>query len=237
MSSELVKLCNVCGGSTFGDMRARRGVRCSTCGSLERTRVMMLQLERLAIPTPEQRVLHFAPERGLSRRLRAAVRAGNYTAYDLHPENFHPGTERFDLCRQVGELPTGRYDLIVHSHVLEHLPCNYTAVLFHLHRALTATGVHLCSTPILPGHYEDQWVGLTEAERKKRFGQEDHVRRFGLDDLAVTLGMVFRLPARYDLTDVFSPEELDRVNIPDYARQGYSQHSVLVLRKEDLLLR
>jgi phosphoglycolate phosphatase len=197
----------------------------------------MLHLQRIGVPRAGQRVLHFAPERGLAERLRDIVGAANYEAYDLHPESYGSGTQRFDLCRQAHELPSARYDLIVHSHVLEHLPCNYSAVLFHLHRALASDGLHVCCVPFLEGHYEEQGGRLSNAERKRRFGQEDHVRRFGAADVADTLGMVVRLPSAYDLTGLFPVEALQRANIPDYARSGYSPHSVLVLCKEDLLLR
>ena len=41
--------CNICGGAEFLDMNVRKGVRCGQCGSLERTRLLWLYLERLEI--------------------------------------------------------------------------------------------------------------------------------------------------------------------------------------------
>ena len=218
-------------------MRSRPAVRCRECNSLERTRVLMLQLERHNMPLPGQRVLHFAPEIAVTRKLTGIVGSENYFARDLQPKNFAGiDVKPFDLCKESPNLETEHYDLIIHSHVMEHLPCNYTAVLWHLHRSLRSTGLHVCSIPIVAGGFEDNWGPISAAERTRRFGQHDHLRRFGVDDLASTLGMVFELPATYNLEAEFSPELLDRYNIPAYARVGFTQHSVLVLRKKDLKL-
>jgi phosphoglycolate phosphatase len=119
---------------------------------------------------------------------------------------------------------------------MEHLPCNVTAILWHLHEALSPTGYHIFSVPILPGFYEETLFPVSEEEKTKRFGQFDHVRRFGSEDLDRSLGMLFSLPKTYDLTQKFSASELDTANIPEPARKGWTGHSVFILRKSDLLL-
>lgn len=229
--------CNVCGDDEFGDVGRRERVRCMRCGSLERTRVMMLHLERLGVPRSGDPVLHLAPEAGLADVLRQAAGDAHYRAGDATPENFERPVERLDLCADAATLPSDHYRVILHAHVVEHVPCNYTAVLLHLHRALHPDGVHLCSIPFLPGHYEDTWRPLPDDERTARFGQWDHVRMFGTDDLDRSLGMVFRLPAEYDLEREFPVEQLDAANIPEPARRGFTPHTVLAFRKHDLLIR
>lgn len=49
--------------------------------------------------------------------------------------------------------------------------------------------------------------------------------------------MIFRLPERYDLTAVFDPALLARHNIPETLWRGWSPNSVLLIEKEDLLLK
>ena len=56
-------------------------------------------------------------------------------------------------------------------------------------------------------------------------------------DIQRTLGMIFRLPADYDLTVEFDEATLIRNNIPRINWRGWSPNSVMVLDKGDLLLR
>ncbi len=229
--------CNICGCSRFSDMPKRPAVRCEECGSLERTRAVTLHVDRLALPEGAA-ILHFAPERGLSRKLRA-IGGESYRAADIDPKRFRAfgvegPIERFDLGRDIFSLPENRFDLIVHNHVLEHLECNYTIVLIKLARALTDSGIMLFTVPILPGHFSDELMTLSVAEKRARFGPMLHVRRFGADFLQATIGMIFRIPVGYDLTRRFSEPELREANIPEHHWQTYTGASVFAVRKQDL---
>lgn len=228
--------CNVCGGRRFGDQRARKGVRCIQCGSLERTRVLQLVLFESGIIKPGLRVLHLAPELGIARNIKKVVGEG-YEPYDLFPEKFRGlAVRKMNLVTDVEGLRSENHDVVIHSHVMEHVPCDATAVLFHLHRSLRSTGRHVFCVPIRAGHYEAQFGGLTPEERIRRFGQDDHIRLYGARDLAVTLGMIFKLPAEYDLEKQFGAGILDRFNIPKSARKGFNSNTVFVLRKDDIKL-
>jgi phosphoglycolate phosphatase len=121
-------------------------------------------------------------------------------------------------------------------HVMEHIPCDVTAVLFHLHRALKNDGYHIFCIPVITGTYASDFGELSREQAQRKFGHHDHVRRFGADDLEMTLGMVFRLPPEYDLTAEYDSSLLDSFNIPPYARTGWSPHNVLVKRKGDIKL-
>ncbi|WP_240477015.1 methyltransferase domain-containing protein [Roseivivax marinus] len=180
--------------------------------------------------------MHFAPERGLYPHLSAGGVA-TYDPVDFAPELFKfCNARKIDLCTDAARLPRHSYDLIIHSHIAEHIPCNITAVLFHLHRALKPGGMQLMCIPFLSGHYEEDLRALSDEEATRRFGQKDHVRKFGTADLRGTIGMIFRLPNRYSLLDWFSAETLDECNIPEAARSGFTPSTVLPVKKEDLLL-
>jgi hypothetical protein len=228
--------CNLCGGDRFAEMSGRPRVRCERCGSLERTRVLKLMLDKWCELRPGSRILHIAPERGIYQSI-AGVAGVNYEPVDLHPEAYSFGpVRRFDVALEVESLPSKHYDIVIHSHVMEHVPCNVTAALFHLHRSLTDGGIHLFSIPIMGGAYECDLGRLSDPERTRRFGQSDHYRRFGAADIHSTLGMVFRLPQRYELTDHFPIDLLDACSIPSSARGGFTSHSVFCLKKSDLKL-
>ena len=226
--------CNICGGTGFSDMPKRPRVRCTDCGSLERTRVAAMHIGRTVDLPPDARILHFAPERGLSVMLRE-LGGDNYRAVDIEPSRY-PGldVETFDLCRDVFDLPLGHYDLIVHNHVLEHIECNYTVVLIRLAQALKRSGTMLFSMPILPGEFREELIEAPLTEKLSRFGPMVHVRRFGTDTLQKTLGMIFRIPERYDLRDVFPEADLIEANIPRHHWAAFTGATVFRVGPDDL---
>ncbi|HEY0662667.1 MAG TPA: methyltransferase domain-containing protein [Lysobacter sp.] len=195
---------------------------------------MKMYIEALGLGS-EARVLHLAPERGLSVWLRS--RFTDYVAadYDLPRYSHIPGIIKVDLCQRDYGLP-GKFDLILHSHVIEHLPCNYAVVLIRLHRHLTRDGRHLFSVPIYGSSYEESLAPLTPEVATQRFGQFDHVRRFSARDIGNTIGSVFDIPETYQLRDRFSEQQLRAAHIPEDAWSGYSGHSVFCLSPDDLLV-
>lgn len=230
--------CNLCGGTTFEDWKNRPKSLCSQCHSQERTRVLKLYLDKLDLG-PESKILHIAPERSLAAYLTARVGSGDgYDAVDINPKRYSfANARKLDLVTDAEGLPSEYYDLILHVHVIEHLPCDDTSVLFHLHRALKPTGLHLCSIPILKGRYAAEFTPMSPERALKEFGHKEHVRRFGRDDIHRTLGMIFELPAEYDLETEFDVATLDRFNVPAFARKGWSPHTVLAWRKDQIKLR
>ena len=229
--------CNICGSRKFVPIKARGNVRCADCGSLERTRVMALFIDKFRLVSPTTRVLHIAPEAGLAKRLLATA-GDRCTLADIDPGRYRSlgRVSRLDLCRDLEAIPARSYDLIVHSHVLEHVPCNHAYVLFHLHRILSDEGRVVCSIPFMRGHFDFATSPDIDAgERRRRFGQHNHYCRFGTADLEMSLGKLYKLPD-YDLTREFDQADLDRYNIPKAARRGLTPHTVLCLRRDDYML-
>jgi hypothetical protein len=229
--------CNICGGIQFGEINGRTNARCLSCGSYERTRLLFIYLEKLNIQ-PDWKVLHLAPERGLFNILSALVLPGNYITADLNPARylFDSNCRKLNLCDLDSEL-SGQYDLIIHSHVLEHTPCPVAYTLYHLHRMLKKDGHHVCIIPFSKGAWDECFdQGLSHEERKKRFGQWDHVRLFGRDDVFLNLGKLLNLPADFDATRLASPDTLSLANIPKSHWYGFHGGTVLVLSKNDMKL-
>ena len=144
--------CNICGCKIFLDMNNRKGVRCKDCGSLERTRLVWMYIQKLNVDS-SWKVLHLAPERALYGVLSNLIDNENYTVADISPERypFAKNCQRIDLC-ELDEYSSSTYDLILHLHVLEHIPCNIAYPLFHLHRMLKEHGRHLCVIPFMNGN-------------------------------------------------------------------------------------
>jgi phosphoglycolate phosphatase len=212
---------------------------CGGCGANARARLLWLFLKQGSFLQAGTRVLHVAPEEALAPRIRDIVGAG-YEPVDISPEDYPhvPGIRKFDLSSDAAELPSRHYDLIIHSHVMEHVRCNITALLFHLTRALKDDGSQVCCIPVMRDQtYEEDLSELNSADATQRFGQHDHVRRFGALDLEMTLGMLFRLPRRYDLLEHFTEAQLIEHRIPRSSWMNWSPNSVLVLGRTDLLLK
>jgi hypothetical protein len=227
--------CNICGTNEFADMKNRVAVRCRACNSLERTRLLWLYIEKYAGLHSGMRVLHIAPELGLYQRISNIVAPANYHAADLFPElyKFPNALRRIDLCDLEGVEPD-YYDLIIHSHVLEHVTCNIGYTLFHLHRMLKPAGMHICVIPFMSGKYDECFQDLAPEERVRRFGQADHVRRFGIDDVDQHLGKLLNFSTNFDAELEFGAEMLTRYNIPKVVWRGLSPHTVLRLGKHDM---
>lgn len=227
--------CNICGSEQFKDINGRRGVLCVLCGSYPRNRMMKLYIDRLDLPATA-RVLHLAPERGLMKVVRE--RWNDYVPADLDIERYRnvAGLRRFDLTDLDAYTELGTFDLVLHSHVMEHLPCNYTAVLVKLHKRLRPGGHHLFSVPIHGKAYEESFEALASEEATRRFGQFDHVRRFSAADISRTLGAVFDLREYQQPLALFGDAALAEANIPRESRNAFTGASVFQVRPGSLRL-
>lgn len=171
--------CPVCGWSfdEFKPAWNRAGAICWRCGAHERHRALWLLLdrERPELLRGTRRLLHFAPEDCLERRLRRG--SFEYVTGDLDPAK---GQIRLDLLDL--DLPDGSFDAILCSHVLEHIPDDRRA-MSELRRVLTPDGWCIVMVPIDPERsetYED--ASITDpAERERHFWQHDHVRVYARD--------------------------------------------------------
>lgn len=226
-------ICNICDGISFREVRGRPNAECVNCGSRERTRAIFELIERYNLLGSATRVLHFSPELGLSDRIKAKVGQELYDSYDLNPQNYSKciGVKKFDLTVDAHLLPSRKYDLIIHSHVMEHIHSWVAPVLWHIHRSLTRSGTHLFCIPISMGHSTSNIGPLSKEERNHQFGQSDHVRRFGHLDIDKTIGAVFRLsPETNGLPFDESTAIKYGINIEKARRE------IFMMKKDDLLL-
>jgi SAM-dependent methyltransferase len=170
------RTCPICGYkglfSPFG-WPVRPEAQCRGCGSLERHRLVKLWLEENGSLVRDKRVLHFAPD-ALAHVVKPLAR--EYTTADL----YEAANLRVNI-ENMSEVPSGRFDVVVCSHVLEHV--DDRAALREIHRILAPGGVALILTPVVEGWsstYQDPSITLP-LDRAVHFGQSDHIRVFGSD--------------------------------------------------------
>lgn len=174
--------CPVCGllaraFKSGGIGKPRPNAKCPGCGSLERHRLFWLHLQDQVwpeLPAGKKDVLHVAPEDFLAAKLKPRADI-NYVSGDLMVAGSMARLDLTDIA-----FWDEQFDLIICSHVLEHVPDDARAMR-ELHRVLRPGGVLIAMVPIRgETTYED--FSITDpAERVHHFGQEDHVRVYGRD--------------------------------------------------------
>jgi SAM-dependent methyltransferase len=172
--------CPCCGG-TFRKFVPRwdHDGLCPKCLSLSRHRAMCLFLvDRLGKREGEIRLLHFAPEEGLARKI-ASLPGVDYVSADMDPQSSAQLT--FDMTDIP--MPDASFDVILCSHVLEHVPDDRKAMR-ELRRVLKPDGVLYSMHPVEADRAETfEDLSITDpAERQRLFGQWDHVRVYALED-------------------------------------------------------
>lgn len=228
--------CPICNGQTFKKSTRHRYHVCLTCGSVERTRMMYLTMIKLGIPRTNDRILHFAPEKSFIN-LFSESHGEKYQACDLFPEqsrykNSKKVVRRLDICEDLYSMPSDEWNLILHNHVLEHLFCSVKGVLCGFDRILKPGGAMLWTIPVKSKlrTTENLNPDLSDEERVKKFGQKNHVRRFGgdvLDLIEQALGVDCFVPVK----SLFTEKELKMAGIQWKPEKKPDGDSIFLYRK------
>lgn len=155
---------------------------CPRCGAHDRERHLLLYLRASGIweSLRGADILHFAPERRLTRRI-AGQQPRRYVKADLYPES--DDIQCMDLHAIAAEPES--FDVVIANHVLEHVDDDRLA-MGEISRVLRPGGCAIVQTPysrMLEHTFSDP--GIVRAEsRREIYGQEDHVRLFGRDIFA-----------------------------------------------------
>ena len=181
--------CNFCQNEVFVVHQGREGERCSECGSLRRHRVALEVYRRKGLLSPREdgrivRVLHLAPEFLLRKQVQAVIKGG-YFASDPNPSAYKNSQclkltfpDNFDV------FPDDYFDYVIHNHVLEHIPGLFRNHLSEFARIIKPWGYHIFTIPgpdLKSDTVEGGELLRSGDERLSKFGQVDHVRKFGKD--------------------------------------------------------
>lgn len=174
------KFCPVC-ESGFGHflpfgLDRRKNALCPGCGSLERHRFLWTYLTRMPdLLRGRRTVLHIAPEGAIRRRL-GALPGIRYLAADLYRPDVPHRMDVIDL-----PLRDRSVDLVICSHVLEHVGDDRTA-LREFARVLRPRGATIIMVPLdLSRDTVEDDTATTAARRHAAFGHPYHVRICGRD--------------------------------------------------------
>lgn len=168
--------CPCCGYEGYF-ITAKRNIgpdfRCPNCASRPRDRQIALWLEGQGMDLGNRRILHFAPEWPLFRRLNGLP---GYVGGDIQKRR--NANAVVDITA-IG-FPDGHFDMLICNHVLEHVPDDRRAMA-ETYRVLSPGGLALFSVPQSAVH--DTWEppeGMPVAEVERVCGW-DHKRLYGLD--------------------------------------------------------
>ena len=203
--------------------------QCPKCGASDRERLYALFIRKrfpkrgLTDSGQVFRILDFAPAKPLADFLRewfqSGVQPSEYRSADLLMEGVDDRVDVMDL----GVYPDCSWDLILCSHLLEHVPDDRRAMR-ELFRILRPGGSAILMVPIcLSATRVDEDPSITgEGERWRRFGQGDHVRLYSRE------GFLKRLREAG-----FGVEEWKESSFPKrkFEQYGLSRSSVLYVGK------
>lgn len=187
---------------------------CPVCGGLSRTRLLMLYFEKFVAPERRiTRILHFAPEYPIYSWFKVAGGEIDYTACDIDPDHYSKigRVKRVDIIDLPFEDQT--FDLVICSHVLEHVPDDAKA-MSELYRVTHPGGAVLALAPFaLDGLGTDEDPSVVDpAERERRYCQFDHVRLYDREDFVARLAMSGFNVRLFDPHSEF-PEEAKKMSL------------------------
>lgn len=210
--------CPICGHSyrqflPYGRIHPRPNALCPSCLSLERHRLIWLYLkERTPFFSGPQDVLHVAPEQCFMKPFEKA-HGDKYVTADIESPL---AKVKMDIHRMP--FPDRSFDVVLCNHVLEHVD-NDMRALTEIHRVLRPGGFAILQVPFFSPvpdvTLEDPSI-LSPREREIRFGQDDHVRKFGKD-----------YPQRINRSGLVAKPDSFAQELPDAAHYGVSKSEII----------
>lgn len=163
-----------------GEMISLETYSCTHCGASDRERIYALwidqQIEKKYF-LKGSRLIHFAPEAALSKKLKG-LEFFYYNTADLLMDDVDYKVDMMDM-----PFDDESFDFFICSHVLEHVE-NDDQAIRELYRITRPGGCGILVAPIIQGlekTVEDSSV-TDEAGRWRLYGQNDHVRLYAHDD-------------------------------------------------------
>lgn len=164
---------------TRSEFLNREEYSCPYCYAVDRDRMIVTFMRLLRACTGcEVDILEIAPSGALQRYLSC-----DWGKCNLHTADLLAGGVEYNVdIQDMKEFADDTFDLIVCSHVLEHVRDDRKAMR-ELCRVLDKKGLGIILVPLdlNQGFTDEEW-GLSEAENWKRFGQGDHVRAYNKNE-------------------------------------------------------
>lgn len=191
--------------------QSRENALCPNCLALERHRLMYLFLkDKTPFFTSELKVLHVAPEICFIDRFEK-----------LHKDNYITADIESPLAKvkmDIHDIPfdANTFDVAFCNHVMEHVD-NDLKAMSELHRVLKPGGWAIVQVPFfypLADETTEDTTITDPKERYRRFGQDDHVRKYGKDYAQRLASAGFKVEAS-DFVKELPPETVKRYALPE----------------------
>lgn len=190
---------------------------CPACYSTDRDRLVTFYLKDLVRNSSDGnlKILDIAPSKALGGWIKSNMKA-DYKTADL----FMDGVDYTIDIENMSTLSDDSFDLILCSHVLEHVP-NDRQALSELKRVLAAGGKVVLLVPIVKQLKEiiEDPLEDNESRRWKRFGQNDHIRLYSSE------GFLNRIKESGLCVEKFVPDDFGI----DCVKNGITPQSVLYI--------
>ena len=189
-----------------GGFARRPNARCPGCNSLERHRLLAALLGKLEVgsgPGFAGRALHVAPETALVDLFSHGT---DYVSIDLDGSQAMIAMDITAL-----EFADESFDLVICNHVLEHVPDDAKA-MSELFRVLKPGGWGSIQVPMAGDATQEDLTITDPEERRRRYGQDDHVRQYGRDFPDRLKNAGFEV-TEYRKAEWFEHEELARLSV------------------------
>jgi SAM-dependent methyltransferase len=209
--------CNICHYKTnrFTSNYWHSYTGCFKCKSDIRHRLIWATLEHLKDFSLQKiiqgkSVLHFAPEKTISVLLKQNTK--NYKTADYFAEGYY--FDEIDYNIDISNMPSiadNSFDCVIACDVLEHVP-NHLGGLKEMYRILKKDGCCIITIPQkdnLEVTFEDKKI-ITPADRKKAYGQSDHLRIYGNDFSSMLENCGFKVTV---IDETFFTKEIVRRNV------------------------
>jgi SAM-dependent methyltransferase len=165
----------------YGRINTRKNALCPNCLSLERHRLIWLYLkEKTGFFYEKLHVLHIAPEACFIKHFEKQ-HGDRYITADIE-------SPLAKVKMDIHDIPfrDNTFDVVLCNHVLEHVKDDIRA-MSEIRRVLKPGGFSIMQVPFFrpvpEKTFEDPAI-TDPKERERIFGQDDHVRKYGLDYLA-----------------------------------------------------
>jgi len=198
-------------------MGANPHYRCPWCHSSDKERLVWLFLNRKTsyLSTGETvSVLHIAPEKNTRKKFLSRKNI-QYTFGDKFEGDWRYTPERYGGAMyldvtNMSDFPENSFDLILCSHVLEHVPDDRKGMR-EIYRVLKKGGMAILQVPVsrdIKISIEDPSVNTSEG-RDAAFGQKDHVRIYAEEDYMERLKKAGFIVRAVRADEILSAEDLN----------------------------
>lgn len=193
---------------SFKKYHNQLNVHCPLCWSFARHRFawLIITTKTNLFDGHKKRMLHFAPLKRFEKMFKNIPNL-DYITTDLDRPDVMVKMDITDI-----QYPDNSFDIIICSHVLEHIPDDHKAMC-ELRRIVKRSGWVLISTTFK----EDQKtieaaIDMSPEDRERLLGNFDHVRLYGSDlkDRLVKAGFQIQ---HFCCSDIATIEEADRYRI------------------------